>query len=257
MKSEVPGWSDLPQAKVELPRKRLHRTVEVIRTSLTQSDRGEHGLRYTTVDSPMSVRVSRSQMSRALLFLDDFFRKAERHSFQFIAGDRGESRLVVEGERFRLELRERVRGRHDRTPSGRLALTVEAENYRYYEKPCWEDRSANAIESRVDEILVGIRKASDEIRRFRIESQQQKERDEARRRAEEEAARRQREETARRETLFKQATDWRRADDLRRFVAAAKDAAALAPSEDELQRLSAWAEWATAVADDIDPLSRR
>jgi hypothetical protein len=63
-KSEAPGWADLPQAKLELPRKRLHPTVEAIRTSLARSDRGEHGLRYTTADSPVSVRVDEDAARR-------------------------------------------------------------------------------------------------------------------------------------------------------------------------------------------------
>lgn len=135
----------------------------------------------------------------------------------------------------------------DYEPLGVLQLRVRS-GYGTTEREI-ADGATQRVEDRLNEFMVAI-VADAEERRERTREWAERERlreEEERRRAEEE--RRRAQAAARFASMERDAKDWQRAENIRRFVAAAR-AAAPEPSDEQRTYL----EWALAEADRIDPL---
>ena len=131
-------------------------------------------------------------------------------------------------------------------------------------KTFWEDSDAVPLERQLTDITVGILAAGEwslrwsTIRRHDyLVERKAKAAAELHRRAEaakrEERERREKLERDRREQLIAESEAWRRAIDLRAYVAARLG---MVPTADVEEGTRAWAQWALAEADRIDPLRR-
>lgn len=150
---------------------------------------------------------------------------------------------------------------------GKLKLTLS-----WYQPPPeitvrWEDLDGVPLEEQLTEIVVGLLVAGEwsvrqslqkrydclvdrraaaekEIRRFAEEAKRK------------EKERQEKAERERREQLIGEAESWRRANDLRAYVAARLNEKSNEPRSSADEALEAWAQWALAEADRIDPLRR-
>jgi hypothetical protein len=155
-----------------------------------------------------------------------------------------------------------VHGRHKTRagPSDTLRMQIgsapEAEAYR----AVWQDDEVK-LESQLTEIVCAIVVAAEAQHRadrlrhhaYLLQRRIENEAEVERRRLEAETKareRRQAEEKARRDLLFGQAHAWRTANDIRGFVADVLTC----PSHEQFHDLQAWAKWALAEADAIDPV---
>lgn len=144
--------------------------------------------------------------------------------------------------------------RVEQTPTGRLRGRIEA--YLPAGVPVmWTETEERSFESFLGEIAATIFTvlADAKARRERCEEQERirrEQHDAARRREEAEKADR-----ARKEALRRRAKDWRRAQDLRAYVAAVQTAALEGRIAAEGQELETWSAWALAHARELDPVS--
>jgi hypothetical protein len=218
------------------------------------------------------VRLSLAQFRRALAILNAVAVAATKRGFEVTCDDR-KGRVVLKGHGGELELRlseateqsmrkvKRYDGKMEderyRVPTGRLRIFVE----RGYGKVwSFEERVEAPLELRINALFAGVwkqvvlcrQKARDVEARERREAVLAAERAEVERRAWEEEARREAE-RQRRVSLLKEARAWRRAGLLREYVTAVQ-AQASGQGEAAVSRITEWANWALAVADDVDPL---
>lgn len=137
------------------------------------------------------------------------------------------------------------------TPNGELTFTID--EY-WIDKKNWRDRRTKPLEEQLNDIVVGLISASENLRMRRLEH-------EAEERRRQEAALRQQQlelqqqfERDRVAELEAQCSSWLRSRNLRRFLrlceASLAKADQLSPSTDAMR----WLEWARMYADSLDPL---
>jgi hypothetical protein len=167
---------------------------------------------------------------------------------------------------FKLEKVEHGRGRSSCSAAEgpeRLYLSVADHNAPSGVTVRWEDEENNPLEKQLGEVIVGMAVAAEHLHRRWIKQQEvwererreQEQRDAQRRKAE--AERRERERIAALEkekldALIRDAENWRRASVIRAYVEARF--AAFADGSDASE-LKAWADWALAEADKLDPVA--
>jgi hypothetical protein len=220
------------------------------------------------------VRLSLAQYRRGLAILNGVAVAATKRGFEVTYDDK-KGRVVLDGHGGKIELRmseateqktrkvKRYDGKMEderyRVPTGRLRLYVE----RGYGK-VWtcEESAESPLEMRLNAFFAGVwkqvvlcrEKARDEEASERRAAVLAAERAEVERQAREEEARRAAE-RQRRVALLKEAKAWRRANELRAYVAAVKADAELR-GEEAAPRLVDWAAWALGVAGEMDPVRR-
>lgn len=240
------------------------------------------------------VAISRPLVARAVAILNALGRAVKRRGFevlpgkpdrQFVSRIRHGPRLLAEGERFRLSLREHVRreekkprskrpapvpgmpwldpGReYEHHPSGRLKLRVMSGDCSYGDPQLtiW-DASDKPLEERLNELMVAFAELAVAQARCReVRAEEAKRRREEQERLEE--LRRQREaeeleraqESARAKELEELADNWSRARLLREFIVAAEKAGKIPGPRGAPAELEEWLTWARAVASSLDPL---
>lgn len=218
------------------------------------------------------ARLSLDQYRRGLAILNAVAVAATKRGFE-VKHDEKKGRVMLVGHGGKLELRmseateqetrkvKRYDGKFEderlRVPTGRLRIFVE----RGYGK-VWtcEERVEAPLEAKLNALFVGVwkqvvlcrQKTRDEEARARREAVLTAERAEVERRAWEEE-RRAAAERARRSQLVAEAKRWRRAADIRAYVGAVQ-AQAEGQGGAAVSRITKWAGWALAVADEVDPL---
>ena len=131
----------------------------------------------------------------------------------------------------------------------------------------WQDSDGAPLEELLTEIVVGLIVAGEWslrrslIRRHEHLVNRKAEAEKEIKRLAEEAKRKEKErldkaERERREKLIGEAESWRRANDLRAYVAARLNEESNEPGAAADEALKAWAQWALAEADRMDPLRR-
>ncbi|MCX7143705.1 MAG: hypothetical protein NT123_22210, partial [Proteobacteria bacterium] len=131
----------------------------------------------------------------------------------------------------------------------------------------WQDLDGVPLEEQLTEIVVGLLVAGEWSVRQSLQNRydclvdrRAKAEKEIRRLAEEakrkEKERQEKAERERREQLIGEAESWRRANDLRAYVAARLNEKSNEPRSSADEAIEAWARWALAEADRIDPLRR-
>jgi len=129
----------------------------------------------------------------------------------------------------------------------------------------WQDQDDRPLEDQLHEIAAGLliagerayRSSAEHRHRWQVERKQELEekiRHEHEERLRKEREHREKLEKARRDQLLSQAAAWRKAGEVRAYVRAFIESRPAAQNPDVIQGMEAWAQWALAEADRIDPL---
>ena len=252
--------------------------------SAAPDDRGilhPDGRGYHTKSGALAVHVSKPQVHRALRIFDALLKAIESNGWTVRCPAKTENRgtgITLLGEEVPICIEEKVkrfdRPRVDKRVTkghsydtgrgpyttisvepyprwgyeqlGQLALRVPS-----YSSPLLQvaDGNTQKIEDRIDEFIVGVVKLAErqaERRRAWVEEERQREQERQRRR---DIEHQRAEEAARLEKLRREAAEWREAEDIRAFVAAA-----MATAKNSSAERLCYLEWALAQADALDPL---
>ena len=258
----------------------LHPLVKAAGVRLRRKSGWDHraGLRSAPTEV-LNICVTEGCIDRALRIADSLLKSAIAVGFSIeVHEDQGSSFLVGRGTRLELAItehvarsvhvltqtEERARKRYfdapgyqqvpypnipefDWTPSGRLTIAVGG-----YPRRCWNDTDRTPLERRWSNIIAGIVALAETTREREEESRRrQQHRDELRARYEA-AVKLRNDEREQYRALTREAAAFRRANDLRTYIAAverqlAQDGAMTSENEE-------WIEWARAKADWLDPL---
>lgn len=129
----------------------------------------------------------------------------------------------------------------------------------------WEDSDSTKLEDQLKDIVMGMLVAGEWLyraaqmrsyiyeigRRQEIEAKIRQQKDEAEQHERERAAKIKRD---KRRQLVAEMLSWRRANDLRAYIRAARQKAQESGNVQVIERIEQWAVWANAEADEIDPL---
>jgi hypothetical protein len=219
------------------------------------------GIRFPKAKQTLDIFVGTNCIDRSMRIMDALLKAAEARGMKVGMIGEGDSKtaaITVDEEKFSLRISESVGGREvpltpaqkkeneqhpyykphktsEKYPRGLLALTVRSVDDRYIEKR-WSELDGKQLELRLNKVIAWLYQGAVEVkdrRRQQEEYKRQREIEEEKRRVEEELER------------------WDRAESIRRFVAAAK---AKAGPLDPGDSLAKWLDWATSLAEDIDPL---
>jgi len=221
----------------------------------------------------LPINVSAKQVPRALRFFDALFKACEARGFsvKHVREDyKSRTTLEVHGEEMAIgldepnrrsdhvltaeeEARKKRNGylyspRYDFTPTGRFVFTIDewADGMRHR----WTDRDRRPIEACLNEIMVAfVRISVTVLRPRRIEAVR-------RHQLEVERERLWQIERAKLDAVNKAVPDWRRAQDLREFIAAVERAAGASGESVEDGRLAEWLVWARDLAERSDPVKK-
>lgn len=219
----------------------------------------------------LDINVSKEMVRRSLLLMDALIKAFEKrgHKIAFEKAQyRNEAIFEIEGEKFQLRLRERVR--QIRVPEAERKSTY-GDRIRYEGKGilelqlrlrshgspemAWEDRAKRKLEDQLNSVMIGMIVAVENernSRRRREEYEAQRRADEIKRWEEQKV--RQREE-AKINELYQRIQKWEQATRVRAFVADV-----IATNEqrnakiEEGSELALYLAWALKHADEIDPL---
>jgi hypothetical protein len=167
-------------------------------------------------------------------------------------------RLVEIIKQVRRQLTEQERVKHwnpdakwtqERIKTGKLSFRVDA-HLEGWHPGSWADEEGRSVEDRLPEIVVAFAVAGEALRRRRLKREEAAQREwEAQKERWRQQELREREEK-RFQALCREAENWRRAGDIRAYVAAV-----LAAPGADLEALKEWSEWALKKADELDPIA--
>jgi hypothetical protein len=231
-------------------------------------------------DAPLSLRVSKGTLRRALLIVDALLKAFEERGYRVFAGPKVE----VEGVRLSFTIEERLESKQEQpadvdlsgsyrfghsrfdkrwVPSGQLTLQLN-EGSEYWARGCrrtWSDAKKSTLEQRLGGLLPAmlelvalkreheaeVKRRADEERARQLRLEQ-----EAKVRAEKRKA--YRAEYSRLRQLTRQVKNWKLSHDLRAYIEAATNAHVQTRGEIEPDsELAKWLEWASWQADRLDP----
>jgi hypothetical protein len=265
----------LPELQVASTLRHPHPLVEAVRTRFQGATPDPQNLVRPVWDGTptMTVAVGATSVPRALRFLDALVKSIERVGGQVqvkkVTHGRGrETEAVFCGEGVPLRLRERYRQvaiPPDKQPKGLWGSRVEyvlTGEFILDAGPSYSDqygkdgKTAGPIEGRLNLILTRLVEAVGKARAVRRKQEADRRRWEEQERLRREQVERERAERARVEKLLAEAEAWRRANDLRAYIAAVEEQASdREPPTDASPELARWLTWARELADRLDPVS--
>ncbi|HEX8481138.1 MAG TPA: hypothetical protein VF650_04470 [Allosphingosinicella sp.] len=255
---------------------RPHPIARRMRQELKGRKPDDYGAIRCSGPDVLSVRIHPATTDRVLRIADALLRAFEVRRFELRPGKRGARfggslQVVVDDETFTVSIEERMR-RETHKPTEeelsrrRRGLYVYSRSYDYVStdeltlkiepshgtglQSSWRDTRYSAVERRLGEVMVSLRQhaAWRKAERDKAKLREERLQLELQRRAE----LRTRVEAERRaiERLEEQAANWRRAEQIRAYAAAAERCAGASSTREQAE----WAEWARAYADRLDPL---
>jgi hypothetical protein len=231
----------------------------------------------------LAVCVSRTRLPRALRIADALLKSFEARGWTVAISDRStlvsvDTSLVTIGIEEILETEERPdkpdldsgyygfhynRTSTVRKPSGRLMIVIHEKEvlWNHTQQRKWRDSEKHMLEDQLNDVVVGLLKLSTALKvdrtRRELEAQAAEERGRKVQAALDEQDRLRKalaREKAAVQLLLDQSVRWRRSQDLRHLVQAARERGRLEESQLEGQVLEDWARWALQQADRLDPL---
>lgn len=222
----------------------------------------------------LNIRISRQTLSRALRIMNTLFFALEARGYQVGIQDSYKKTLAVRidgepvefglEEKFqRIELQEdEKRGHHpwsyQRHRYQYVAtglLTLKINEWVEGLQKSWSDCKTAQLETSLNDFLVGLLKVADALRARRLKREEEERREIAALRRREAQERRRQEELAKRNALIREAENWSKAQQLRTYLAAVKEAVlAKHGSIQEGSQMDQWLTWAYQQADSLDPL---
>ncbi len=254
-----------------------HPHVARTRKWLRLAKPGDYGLLHSREQGCLAVHVGPCSLSRALRIMDALIKGLEARGYPVAteAGDERATTVTVLGIPLEIELREQItQVPHKLTPaekaeqkrsawlylpkydhhlSGQLTLGIKT--WGHGGRCNWADGKKQRIEHCLNAFTAGLIQAAIRKQAQELEWQRERQRREEERRQHEEQERIRREETARFQALEQEVGDWQRANQIRAYVEAARQAAikrdgVIVAGCD----LAHWLAWALQQADRIDPI---
>lgn len=260
--------SDLPD--------RPHPLVRATRAGLRKLKDGEPERLHATGDASLDLDVTAATRDRGLCIIEALCRAFKQRGWPVAAnqGDRRNSQIEVHGVKIAFSLEERLHqrerpqpkpidrllgsfsafhDRHEYIPTGELVLKAW---HRSGSKSKWSDGKRQRVEDKLNDFMITVvRIADNEIR-----CQEERVVYERQRSVEEhlrwERERRQAEEDSRGKDLARFAGEWREAELLSEFIAAAKARMGLVGDMSPDSQLKRWLRWAEYHVERLDPLNR-
>ena len=261
----------------------VRETSRLLRDAGTTSD----GLMLPQDYGALDITVTPANLQRSLRVMDAIVKALSKrgHDVVVLSGDdargyyrqssRWRSRLSttvakVNGELIEFRLREELRQekekpdpgrfthRYERiinVPSGRLSLLID--RWGAGVRCRWTDGRRQRVEDKLNSFLVSLYKIAAAAKVRRKEKEEEEQRLQETRKIEDEKRRREEEERARREHLMAEVGAWHRAEQIRAYVEAVREAVVQRSGPIESgSREEAWMAWALGEADRQDPLAR-
>jgi hypothetical protein len=269
----VPNAAEAAAKPIRVPDtlERPHAATRALQAALKGMKPDKYGAIHSTVADAFLVRLHPDSKDRVLRIADAFVKACDGRGFELRRGNdgsryAGQLRVVVEGEDFEFSIDERMRQepyqmtaeevarrkrggyvytpRYQYVPTGMLTIKV-GPGYGSGLPQSWTDSRNQKLEERLGEVVLALRRLS----AWRIVAREKRQLKEQRvaREQQRRADLRERIEAERKaiSRLEEEARNWRRAEEIRAFVAARRDA---------IQSDTTWATWALEQADRIDPL---
>jgi hypothetical protein len=266
-----------PEQKIEVP-DRLGKTHRLLSGQLTEwrsASVDEYGAIRSGSLRQLNIRVSTQHLSRVLRIMNTLFVALEARGHQVGIQDGYKKTLGVRinGQPVEFGLEEKFQRierpadknrrsdpwgyrRYAYVPTGTLTLKITEWGADGLQKT-WRDGKTSRLETCLNDFVVGLLKiaAAAKAQRLKQEQEEQIRREEERRRQEEE--RKRQEELARRQQLEKEAASWQKAQQIRSYLTALKEAwtcrrGPIQPGD----RIDQWLTWAHRQADTFDPLAK-
>lgn len=245
----------------------IHPLVKATQEDLAEGHVDTHGRLHSWNQQGLDVRVSKSQVNRALRILNALVRKLEEMGLTVEVSKPGgrehESWVVIDGEKVQLKLRELSRMIRDPKPdrygsvrctyepTGRLELRMNEYIRTGFINRIQDRPPKKTIESQLGRFIVGLHACGQALRRRSLEHEENQRRWEIARREEAERARLEAYRGWLRKELVRQATAHQEARLIREFLTALEvQKGRVGEQDDDL----AWLAWARAEAEDIDPV---
>lgn len=257
-----------------------HELVSQARQELQSAKTDDNRLIVLPEKSPLSLRVSKDSLRRALLIMDALLKGLEQRGYQVAGGptvrvlDCDLSFSIAEAldtEREQPQDHD-LSGRYEfghsrfntkRVPSGRLSLSIDAPGY--WANGCrktWRDSKKQRIEDRLNQFVAGLIRVAGRKKEYEEEQRRkEEERQERERRRKEEAERRAelrrlfKAEQERVNSLVQEAESWTASQTLRRYIEARRQKHIAENGTIEIGgEFAQWFVWATQQADRLDPM---
>ncbi len=252
----------------------LHPIVKNTYQQLKSEKSDEYSRLVSYGENTADVRVSKTQIERAIRFLHALFKFFERQGFSIICKKDNNDKhtyIVVHGVEIQIRLSEKVDRqlidqskikpgvyywgpKYTYLPTGQLFLRIENIYVDYMRKE-WRDGQKEKIEDKIVEIAEGILFAAIKDRIKHIEWKEEEDR-----RAEQERIRKEREaalqrERHKREKLFSEAQNWNTSQNLRQYIdAAVKQHETVHGPIERDSEFDQWVQWANKQANEMNPL---
>lgn len=269
--SEAHRWSsrrlkELPALKLKIDFANLHPVVAASGRGYLGARAGPDGTYGEQSHAGLKLRVSPSNLERALQLADKLFKAAEARGYKIGSGD-SESKaadIVIEGEAVRVDVKEKLESRINKgedsrwrkrifVPTGHLLFVIGGG---YGSKPECGDSSRWKAEDRIEKVLEKVEETARGQRESRIRAEKQRKEWEEEWKREQEAEARRVEEKRKGEEFLGLIEKWRKAEEIRSFVGRIRQIAADSgysiEASSDLGKQMAWAE---NYADQLDPLA--
>lgn len=272
--------AEKPENLITVPKRLtdIHPLIEEMRDGFAKDKPGENGLIRPLGKLYCDIRVAPENVSRALRIMDTVIKELESRDVEIIIkkDKTPGARFVMFGEELEIFIHEKVRRadhvlteiekkkqkkdywyrspRWDYMSTGKLSLGVDAWGL-YDIRKKWSDTKHRIIEDILNEIIIGVIRAADFLRRGSIEREEEEKRREEEYRRREEERRRIEIEKAKLQELEKQAYLWAKSEQLRAYIEAVEESASVCELDgDDMKQLDEWLKWARDHADSLDPI---
>ncbi|MBX9657262.1 MAG: hypothetical protein K2X00_01755 [Nitrospiraceae bacterium] len=266
----------VPGQTIEVPERlgKTHRLISGQLTNWRSASVDEYGAIQSGTLRQLNIRVSPQALSRALRIMNTLFCALEtlgypvgnQEGYRKTLGVRINDEPVEFGleEKFqRIELPQDPKRRsspwsyprHEYRYVATGILTLKINEWVDGVQKSWSDGKTARLETTLNNFLVGLLKVAEALKARRLKQEEEARlRQEAQRRREEEAHRLQ-EEQRRRQALLNEAENWAKAQQLRSYLAAVKEAVVTQHGTIQAgSKADQWFSWAYQQADALDPL---
>lgn len=265
-----------PEQTIEVPERlgKPHRLISGQLSNWRSASVDEYGAIQSGTLRQLNIRVSPQALSRALRIMNRLFLALEARGYP-VGNQEGYRKTLgarINGEPVEFGLEEKFQRielpqdpkrrsspwsypRHEYRYVATGILTLKINEWVDGVQKSWSDGKTARLETTLNNFLVGLLKVAEALKARRLKQEEEARlRREAQRRREEEEQRLQ-EEQRRRQALFSEAENWAKAQQLRTYLAVAKEA--VVTQHGTIQpgsKADQWFSWAYQQADAIDPL---
>lgn len=265
-----------PEQTIKVPERlgKTHRLISGQLSNWRSASVDEYGAIQSGTLRQLNIRVSPQALSRALRIMNTLFLALEARGYP-VGNQEGYRKTLgarINGESVEFGIEEKFQRielpqdpkrrsnpwsypRHEYRYVATGILTLKINEWVDGVQKSWSDGKTARLEITLNDFLVGLLKVAEVLKARRLKQEEEARlRQEAQRRREE-AEQRLQEEQRRRQTLFNEAENWAKAQQLRTYLAVVKEA--VVTQHGTIQpgsKADQWFSWAYRQADALDPL---